>query len=346
MNTENIITYLAEDLNVDTDGIELVPLHQHASYRSYVRAVLPNDQSYILMIIPEGKWSASEEVSNQGLAINELPFLNMSRYLTQRGFPIAEVISASEADGIIVLEDLGDQIFEEELKQKTLEEKVTLYQQAIGLIVDFQNKTAPDPECIAFARSFDRNLLTWEFNHFFEYGIEKRLGKTMSVEDKEFFTQQAAKICDKLLAMPQVLVHRDFQSRNLMIHQEQLWLIDFQDALMGPVTYDLVALLRDSYVVLDRRMRERLIDEYLEQSQSRYNKNYSRTDFIRWFDLTTIQRKLKDAGRFIFIDQEKGDPSFLPYISDSLQYVKEAFTRQAELKEFYERLKVYVPEWS
>jgi aminoglycoside/choline kinase family phosphotransferase len=148
-------------------------------------------------------------------------------------------------------------------------------------------------------------------------------------------------VTDRLTAMPQVLVHRDFQSRNLMVHDDALRLLDFQDALMGPLPYDLVALLRDSYVSLSPLLIDELIEYYLSLRRT----GIRGADFLVMFDLMTIQRKLKDAGRFVYIDRVKGNASFLRHIPNSLLYVREAFERQKEQEELFHLLKRYVPEW-
>lgn len=346
MNTDLLRRQFSRHLDITLDAFEILPLHSHASYRSYFRVVLPDGQSYVVMEIPAGKWSVSEEISNAELETDELPFLNMSRYLLKKGFPVAKVYSADADAGIIILEDLGDRLLEQELDNKSREEKAQLYKEAISLLVDLQNKTDPHrDDCVAFHRHFSEKLLLWELDHFFEYGIERRLHCTIKSEDRRFFEVASKKICAALLAAPQVFVHRDFQSRNLMYHKGQLYLIDFQDALIGPHSYDLVALLRDSYLVLGRELRESLLEEFLQASRRRYDTVIDREEFLQLFDWTTIQRKLKDAGRFVFIAQEKQNPSFLPYIPASLEYVREALERQTGLHEFYERLKPYVPEW-
>jgi len=346
MNEELLREQFESALGIKAESLEIIPLHAHASYRSYYRVVLPDASHYVVMEIPEGKWSVSEEISNRNVQTSELPFLNIARYLNEKGLPVPRVLSADAEKGLIILDDLGDCRLEDEIRQKPQEDKLKLYQKAITLLVDLQNRAVPDKDaCIAFERSFDEELLMWEFQHFFEYGIEKRQQKKIQKTDLSYFEKAAGEITQALIDAPQVFVHRDYQSRNLMWHQDQFYIIDFQDALLGPVTYDLVALLRDSYVVLDRRMRESLFDEYLQQNQTRYQKTIDREKFAQLFDKTTIQRKLKDAGRFVYIDQVKQNPDFLPFIADSLSYVREAFRRQPELSEFYERLKPYVPEW-
>jgi N-acetylmuramate 1-kinase len=346
MNEKRLKEIFVSDLGIQTASLKLVQLHAHASYRNYYRAQLSGGEHFVVMQIPDGQWSVSEEISNAGLMIDELPFLGLNRYLRERGVPVPEVLWSSEKDGLIILEDLGDESLEKAIANKTNEQKEQLYKQAIDLLVDMQNKTEPKKDtCIAFKRSFDDTLLAWEFDHFFEYGIEKRINIVVSKEDRKFFKRVTHTIIDQMQAMTQVFVHRDFQSRNLMLHNKKLWLIDYQDALLGPIPYDLVALLCDSYVVLDKNLRENLMKHYLERRSSLYQRTIGHADFSQMFDMVTIQRKLKDVGRFIYIDQIKGNSDFLKYIPASLNYVKGALERQEELSKFYEQLTNYVPEW-
>src|SRR5262249_52553463 len=126
---------------------------------------------------------------------------------------------------------------------------------------------------------------------------------------------------------PYGFVHRDYQSRNLMVQPgPTLRILDFQDALLGPQVYDLVALLRDSYVELPAALVDEMLDEYAIRARLA-----DRAQLRHLFDLQTVQRKLKDAGRFVYIDQVKGNPGFLQSIPASLRYVRAALDRLPEL---------------
>jgi aminoglycoside/choline kinase family phosphotransferase len=120
--------------------------------------------------------------------------------------------------------------------------------------------------------------------------------------------------------------------------------IDFQDALLGPRQYDLVALLRDSYVELEPAFVEAMLRRYLDRLAAEGGPRLEYGPFREVFDLLTIQRKLKDAGRFVFIDRVKGNPGFLVSIPASLRYVREAFARRDDLAELHEVLARHVPE--
>ncbi|MBI2981164.1 MAG: phosphotransferase [Deltaproteobacteria bacterium] len=323
--------------------MKLVKLHGDASCRTYFREIDDRGRTRILMQLPEGKSSVSEEITNLNSTPEEPPFLNIARYLKDHGIPVPEVLGFDPVRRQIFLEDLGDETFEKKLSGFTESKKVDLYRKAIDLLVDFQSlMEKPDRSCIAFQRSFDEILYNWEFDHFLEYGIEARFGKKVPQKEREIFVAETRRISRLLSELPKTLVHRDFQSRNLMCQGENLRLIDFQDALLGPFPYDLVALLRDSYVNLPWSLVDSLIDYYLKiikdkgENASQFNKN---------FDWLTIQRKLKDAGRFVYIDRVKGNASFLKHIPISLEYVRSALSRQPELGRLRQFLAQYVPEF-
>ena len=147
------------------------------------------------------------------------------------------------------------------------------------------------------------------------------------------------RIAQELADLPPVLVHRDFQSRNLMVSgQGEVCVIDFQDALLGPHVYDLVALLRDSYLDLGSLQVIDLIDEFCVK------RGLNAAATRRLFHLQTVQRKLKDAGRFVFIDRKRGNPAFLQSIPLSLRYVRDALSELPEYSELRSVLGKHVPE--
>ncbi|HWV39225.1 MAG TPA: phosphotransferase [Vulgatibacter sp.] len=323
----------------------VVRLKQDASNRSYFRVILPG-RSYVLMSMPAG--AASEEAT-KGEAPPELPFVNVHRYLQRLGIRVPAIHAWDEGAGVMVLEDLGDVAFEAGLAGGTdeAERREALYGKAIDLLARLRVRAdaAPDPACLVATRSFDFDLYRWELDHFLEWGLEAREGKRLEGPDRERFAFHADAISRALAELPRGFTHRDFQSRNLMLLPDgELALIDFQDSLQGPRQYDLVALLRDSYVELPMEFVERMIARYLDRLEAEGGPRLEREPFVADFHLLTVQRKLKDAGRFVFIDRVKGNPSFLPYVSPSLRYVKEALARRPELEELAAILRRHVPE--
>lgn len=303
-------------------------LFGEASYRVYYRVTTAPNKTHILMEMPKGKkMSASEEITNIKEPPKELPYINIQRYLKGLGLPVPEILSFNKEAAQLALEDLGDTKLEDILQKVKPMEFVNWYKKAIDLLVKLQNKTDADKNCIAFERSFDATLFNWEFDHFWEYCV--------GTAQPHLFIKATRKITDELCRLPQGFTHRDYQSRNLMVKNNRLYIIDFQDALLGPKVYDVVCLLRDSYVNVTPHLEE-LLGYYCEKSKENLK------EFRRAFDLQTVQRKLKDAGRFVYIDKVKKNPNFLKHIPLSLSYVKQALERLPDYKDLYALLKNHI----
>jgi aminoglycoside/choline kinase family phosphotransferase len=318
-------------------GAAVKKLKGDASNRSYYR-VGSAPTSWVVMVMPPDASKKSEEAS-KGEAPTELPFVNVHRYLDGIGVRVPRIVHYDEPGGMMVLEDLTDQTFENALTSTGRKEE--LYAQAVELLAKLRlaAEERPDPSCLAFTRAFDEDLYDWELHHFREWGLEAWSGKKPTDAERAELDAIFRRISKELAAAPRSFTHRDYQSRNLMVKDGELVVIDFQDALQGPRQYDLVALLRDSYVELER--------PFIEDMLKRYVRAVRATDFeafVRFFDLLTVQRKLKDAGRFEFINRVKGNSSFLVSIPASLRYVKAALDRQPQLGDLRRIVAKYVPE--
>ena len=319
-----------------------------ASNRTYSRIHLAPGSapsSLILMELaePEAFKRSEEAVSSADLPVIELPFLDIQRYLSARGLGVPRIHHYDRDGGRLVLEDLGDLTLGNAIAGAPPERVEALYRQAIDELVRLQ---APDPHadpsrCLAFGRRFDHPLLLWELDHFLEYGVEARNGIGVAPAPREAIRRGFGRIAEELAAAPAILVHRDYHSRNLMVADGRIRIIDFQDALLGPRSYDLASLLRDSYVVLDEALIDRLIAYYLETSGG---EPQDPTAFRRLFDVTSLQRNLKAAGRFVYIEKVKGRPTHLPYVAPTLRSVRRNLEKYPDLADLRERLAPLVPE--
>ncbi len=328
----------------------LTALAGDASNRRYFRIELTGGaaRSVILMQLaePEAFKQSEEAVSGAAHQVTELPFLNILSHLSKAGVSVPLLYHYDQAAGLLYLEDFGDLTLSEACREASPTDLEARYTQAVDALVQMQSKaTSPaDPNCLAFHRSFDVPLLMWEFDHFLEYGIVARQEKPMCAADHLPIRGAFEKIAELLAGQPRVFVHRDYHSRNLMVDGERLGVIDFQDALMGPVTYDLASLLRDAYIELDEALIDRLIDRYLDGLATHRQVWTNREAFRRLFDFTSIQRNLKAAGRFVYIDRVKGNPNFLADIPRVLNYVKRNLQKYPELDMLRKHLTPYVPE--
>ena len=246
--------------------------------------------------------------------------------------------------GLMVLEDLGDEMLETRLLAG--DPPRPLYERAIDALARLRAHAEARPGgSVAFGRSFDHDLYLWELHHFREWLLEAWKEARLSPAERAVVDREFEAISRALDSEPKGFTHRDYQSRNLMVlpSGEQA-VIDFQDALLGPRQYDLVALLRDSYVELEPGLVDDMLRRYLDRLAAEGGPRLDYPPFRATFDLLTVQRKLKDAGRFVFIDRVRKNPGFLPSIPASLRYVREAFSRRPDLAQLQEILAGHVPE--
>jgi aminoglycoside/choline kinase family phosphotransferase len=308
--------------------LTITKLRGDASTRSYYRIARKGDgapSSFVAMRLPEDALQSDEASGSQ--APSELPFVDVQRMLAKRALPVPRILVDDTRGRVLLLEDLGDETFEARLRSAGEARWPQLYAQAAQLLARMHEACAAGApaESIAFRRVFDRALLRFELDHFREWGLEAVHGP-LAANDRALLDATFERLCDRILELPSGFVHRDYQSRNLMwVKREdaadELVIIDFQDALLGPLPYDLVALLNDSYVALDAALQEATVRVY---AQARHMNDAETSALLAGFQLVAAQRKLKDAGRFVFIDRVRGNPSFLAHYPQSLRYAARA----------------------
>jgi aminoglycoside/choline kinase family phosphotransferase len=325
-------------LGCPAEAVEIRMLAAHASSRTYWRVTLrPQDRprTLVLMVLnPEDRGIKSDEIVEIEAGLDELPYVNVQRYLRTFTDAVPEIYLNDAEHGLVYLEDLGDTLFDSVVAGIADEGRHAWYGRALELLVLLQTEGTRrlDDSCIASKAAFTPSLLLWEFEHFMEYGLGTKLGVEIDRREAAALREVFARVAQALATAPRVFAHRDFQSKNLLVQGERLRLIDFQDALRGPRTYDLVALLRDSYVELSPALVDRLIDDYLDRIRAagaRFDREEFRADFARM----TLQRKLKDYGRFVYIHRVKGNPSFLKYNPTNARYILDAAVRMPEFRE-------------
>ncbi len=358
LNVSRVTSTLRQHLPSSPELEQCMPLAGDASNRRYYRLYVKGGpvSSIILMQLadPEGFKVSEEAVSGARTEISELPFVNILNYLKAHKVPVPDLYYYDESGGLLYLEDFGDVTLAQACKVSPINIVERWYSQAIDQLVQLHLQASQPSglSCMALTRSFDVPLYMWEFDHFLEYGIAARQGQSMCPEDSGPVREEFQKMAEWLTAQPQVFSHRDYHSRNLMVDGERLGVIDFQDALMGPVTYDLASLLRDSYIALDEFLIDRLITRYVEGmgqmlswSQQTAMLLHDPIAFRRLFDFTSIQRNLKAAGRFVYIDRVKGNPSFLASIPRTLKNVRANLDKYSQLQRLSAHLSPYIPEW-
>ena len=272
----------------------MTPLQGDASDRRYYRVnfttAVDGIMSLVLMRLPHP------------YTAGELPFVNVQRYLRAHSIPVPDIVWDDSNHGFILLEDLGDVTLESALQGASREQMGNWYRQALDILLTLQHPSdvATSASCMAFSLAFDVEKLMWELDFFLTHMIKQLCAQQLLPVDETALRDQFLNIAAMLARQPRVFTHRDYHSRNLMVHQERLRLIDFQDARLGPCQYDLASLLYDSYVVLPADLRAALLTYYLEHQATTAGSPVERESFLQVFDYMCLQRNLKALGTFAF----------------------------------------------
>jgi aminoglycoside/choline kinase family phosphotransferase len=338
-----------------TQLVSLAPLAGDASSRRYFRASLANPQapsSLVIMALPAESALplSSEELAVFKEPLKELPFLNLHRFLSSIGVRVPKLYGHWQDEGILILEDLGDTALWDKVQGLPERDILAWYERALDelLLLQINGTKARNDACIAFQQRFDYRLYMWEFEHFLEYGLEKRPGTAVSQPALRELRIVFAGIARRLDGETPCLNHRDYHSWNLMIHKGAVAVIDFQDALLAPPQYDLASLLNDRITdtVISPRLEERLLQYYLDQRATRLASAPSADAFREIYLLSAIQRDLKVVGRFWYLDLVKGKPGYKKFIPGTLRRLKRNLARLPEtekviplLAQHYEELR-------
>src|SRR5688572_1461806 len=327
---ERIDVYLGRS-GLNARNPRIVPLTGDASDRRYYRVLTAAESPFVLAL------HASP------FDVRTLPFVNVARLLEQMPVPIPRVLGHADDIGVLALEDLGDVTLQAHLGAATPSQHAALYRQAVGLIATMQRRGAEleSPEYLPYRIAFDVEKLTWEMDFFTKHFIEAYRGVVIAESAREALREEFALVINELASEDRVLCHRDYHSRNLMFHNDLLYIIDFQDARMGPDTYDLVSLLRDSYVDLPEQTVSELIAYFLALT----GETDQEAAFRDRFDLMALQRNLKALGTFGYQTTARRNPVYIQYIPRTLRYVRNNLEQLDEFQELRDLLATHVDEF-
>ncbi|MDO4997945.1 MAG: phosphotransferase [Neisseria sp.] len=288
-----------------------------ADFRRYFRATFADGTSVICMDAPPEKMSIA-------------PYLKVQKLFQMVNVP--RVLHVDESLGFMVLNDLGNTTFLTAMQQvnEPAAHKALLLE-AIDELIELQkgSQAGALPE-------YDREIMLREINLFPEWFAAKELGKPFTFKQKQLWEQVIDALLPPLLAQPQVYVHRDYIVRNLMLQQGRPAVLDFQDALYGPISYDLVSLLRDAFIEWDEEFTLDLAIRYWEKARAANLPVPEQfDDFYRWYEFMGVQRHLKVAGIFARLYYRDGKDKYRPEIPRFLNYLRRTSRRYNELAPLY-----------
>ncbi len=302
--------FVSGDVGCKLDVEHVRSLVGDASNRAYYRLRLRNGESRVLALYPSP------------FVPEELPFINVSELFRAVPLRVPRIDHASGDEGIVLLEDLGDTLLQDVVAEATAEEKETHYRDAVAILAALQIKGEElrSDRYLPFRIAFDEAKFFDELDFFRAHFLCGLRGARLTLEElsqlNEIFRALARSLADE----PYALCHRDYHSRNLMIVNDELVVIDFQDARQGPRVYDLVSLMNDSYVAHEPELVSEMVDVLASAVGA---------DLSGEYDLAALQRNLKALGTFGFQIQQRKNEVYRRYLDHTLFLIRGNLARNA-----------------
>lgn len=312
---EALSNWLCAELNQTVAAIR--PASSDASFRRYFRAWI-NDQSFIVMDAPP----SHEDVR---------PFINIALLMRQAGIQAPAIHARNLEDGFLLLDDFGSTCYLDKLDAESAD---PLYADAMNSLMRLQSRV---DVATCGLPAYDERLLRAEMDLFRVWFLDRLLGFKPNLTETAVLERTWTLLVEASVEQPRVCVHRDYHSRNLMVtERNRPGVLDFQDAVIGPITYDLVSLLRDCYVAWPQsRIDNWVMDYYLRLVEAGLAQPDELTRFVRWFDLMGVQRHLKAIGIFSRLKLRDNKPGYLNDIPRTFCYVTTVAARYPELSDFH-----------
>jgi hypothetical protein len=279
-----------------------------ASDRVFFRVSAPSLSPLVLM------------VHSEPFHLETFPFFLHARFLHGIGAAVPQIVASWPAEGILVVQDLGDDRLQAYLTRCNASRRRFLYLQAVQVIAFLQTEGTRSltPDLPAATTALDRERLVWELRFFAQHYVRGVMGAPLTPDQESILDEWFVSLASEVAGYRRVLCHRDFHSRNLMLKGDRLFMVDFQDARMGPYTYDLASLLRDAYVDLPEDLVREMIDFYREAARAPETPEQFEMAFAR----TCLQRNIKAIGTFASQAMLRGNRVYLQYLPRTLSYVR------------------------
>jgi len=293
--------------------IQLTPLSGDAGFRCYYRFLI-NGASFIAVDAPSDK-------------SNNNAFVFMQKCLRKQNILVPNIVAVDLSLGFFCLADFGEVLLADILSAENM---VMTYKKAIEILPRIQSGL---PENTTELPRYDKAFVELELSIFHEWLLAEHLSLMLTDDEQKQLTHCFSILTENVMSQPQVLIHRDYHSRNIMVlTSNELGVIDFQDAVIGPITYDIVSLLRDCYLKWPDEQVTLLLDHYIDTVAKQHSLTHvTRDQWQRWFDLTGIQRHIKACGIFARLHHRDNKSGYLDDIPLTLNYIIDISQRYKEL---------------
>jgi len=259
------------------------------------------------------------------------PFVKVAQMLEQAGVHVPQILASDLERGFLLLTDLGHQTYLDVIDQSNAEQ---LFEDAVQALLKFQLHPVAQP-----MPAYDEALLRRELQLFPEWYVQRHLGHSFSEAQQAAWERICRQLIDSALAQPRVLVHRDYMPRNLMISEPNPGVLDFQDAVLGPVSYDITSLFKDAFLSWPEAQVRAWLEGYWHKARAAgVTLPESLDEFLRASDLMGLQRHLKVIGIFARICHRDGKPRYLADVPRFFAYIEAVLARRPELAELQQLL--------
>src|SRR5690606_8343647 len=317
------LTHWLHQVIAPSEGLSLTAVSGDASFRRYFRA-RQGERSWIVMDAPPAKEDCH-------------PFCAIAEQWRHCGVNVPEIFAEDHDQVFLLLSDVGDDLLLGLLNEDTADR---LYRQSIDHLLAIQICEQPALHPLP---PYDRALLAREMELFRDWLVTQKLGIDLSADEHQLLDKSFEQLINNALEQPQVCVHRDYHSRNLLLSpQREIAVLDFQDAVMGPITYDLVSLLRDCYVSWPQEQVRTWALYYLSEATEQGLTQAKPSQFLRWFDLMGVQRHLKAAGIFARLSIRDGKHGYLKDVPRTVGYIDSVLANYPEFEAFHRWLQARV----
>jgi len=304
----------------DVDSITFYPLTGDAGFRKYYRFELQNTAYIAVDAIPEMS--------------NNLAFVEIQKTFQKSDINVPDIIVSDLAQGFLCLSDFGDELFSDNLTLNNMEQA---YKKAIKLLPTIANVSLPENYTLPL---YSADFIRVELNIFTQWLLGEHLSLSLSEQEQCSLDNCFNILIQSAIEQPQVVVHRDYHSRNLMLlpdEENSIGVIDFQDAVIGPITYDIVSLLRDCYVKWPTENVEALFQYYCQLVDLENKCSEVKPEqYVRWFDLMGLQRHIKASGIFARLFHRDNKEGYLKDIPLTLSYIVDISAKYPELKALHD----------
>ncbi|MBA6222866.1 phosphotransferase [Colwellia sp. MB02u-18] len=320
LRTRDLLQWL--ESHFSAENISLIPLTGDAGFRRYFRFHNHNQSQSQCYIAVDAPVKLS----------NNQAFVDVQQILQELGVNVPNIIAADLEAGFLCLSDFGDTVLAERLSSENMQH---YYAKAI---IELSKMLKCKKAVVAKLPDYNAPFILTELAIFKEWLLEKHLGIYLTADEEIALSACFDVLVSAIIAQPKIFMHRDYHSRNIMLlADDKLGVIDFQDAVKGPVIYDLVSLLKDCYVRWPKQLITPLMEDYRQQVQNYFpDENLSKEKWQYWFDLTGLQRHIKASGIFSRLHHRDNKSGYLADIPLTLTYIQDVSAQYDKLSFLHE----------